>query len=50
MNLRKALAWSISGQMSSTVISFVSSIILARLLAPHDMGVFAVRWPQWWYF
>jgi O-antigen/teichoic acid export membrane protein len=42
MNLRKALAWSISGQMSSTVISFVSSIILARLLAPHDMGVFAI--------
>ena len=42
MALRQALAWSVSGQFLSFAISFGGSIVVARLLTPHDMGVFAI--------
>lgn len=42
MTFRKALAWSVNGQIASYLVFFVGSVIVARLLTPHDMGVFAI--------
>ena len=42
MTVRKAISWSVSGQLLSFAISFGGSIVVARLLTPHDMGVFAI--------
>lgn len=41
MSIRTSLAWSYGSQALTFVISFASSIILARLLSPQQMGVFA---------
>lgn len=42
MALRNALAWSVSGQFLSFAISFSGSMVVARLLTPYDMGVYAI--------
>ncbi|WP_428374965.1 oligosaccharide flippase family protein [Lichenicoccus sp.] len=42
MTLRKALAWSVSGQFSAAAITFGGSVVVARLLSPRDLGVYAV--------
>src|ERR1700761_6875298 len=42
MEFRKAVAWSVLGQIVSYLILFGSSVIVARLLSPREMGVFAV--------
>ena len=42
MSFRKAVLWSIGGQTASYFALFIGSVIVARLLTPHEMGVFAV--------
>lgn len=42
MTFRKALAWSLYGQVFSYVVFFAGSVLIARLLTPHEMGVFAI--------
>ncbi len=42
MNLRSSLIWSYATQYGMTAIQFASSIILARLLLPEEIGIFSV--------
>lgn len=42
MAVRRSLAWMVFGQGSLFVLQFIGSIVVARLLGPRDMGVFAV--------
>ena len=39
---RRALAWSVYGQLFSYTVFFAGSVLIARLLSPHEMGVFAI--------
>lgn len=41
MSIRKSLAWSYSSQAFVLFVNFASSVILARLLSPREMGVYA---------
>lgn len=41
-SLRKSLFWASFGQVGFFVAQFASSIVLARLLSPREMGVFAI--------
>lgn len=41
-SVRRSLAWMTLAQGSSFVVQFGSSLILARLLTPYEMGVYAV--------
>ncbi|MDB5421451.1 MAG: hypothetical protein JWR59_1398 [Brevundimonas sp.] len=42
MSVRRSVAWAYTGQIFSLAASFVTSIIIARLLSPHEMGVYAI--------
>lgn len=42
MSVRRSLAWAFSGQILTFVVSFAGSVIVARLLSPHEMGIFAI--------
>jgi O-antigen/teichoic acid export membrane protein len=42
MSIRRSLAWSYSSQAVTFLIMFGSSVIVARLLSPHEVGVFAI--------
>ncbi len=42
MSVRKSLAWALSGQASSFLLTLTGSILLARLLSPREMGIYAV--------
>ena len=42
MSTRRSLAWMAAAQGSYFALQFGGSVILARLLTPHDMGVFAI--------
>jgi O-antigen/teichoic acid export membrane protein len=42
MSVRKSIAWAFSGQVVSFLIWFFGSIAVARLLSPHEMGVYAM--------
>jgi O-antigen/teichoic acid export membrane protein len=42
MSFRRALIWSVAGQVVSYLILFGGSVVVARLLTPRDMGVFAL--------
>lgn len=42
MSVRRALAWSVSGQIGSTLALFVGTLVVVRLITPAEMGVFAV--------
>lgn len=42
MAVRRSLAWMVFGQGTLFVLQFIGSIVVARLLGPRDMGVFAV--------
>ncbi len=42
MTFRNALAWSLYGQIISYVVFFGSSVVIARLLTPHEVGVFTI--------
>ena len=38
--VRRGALWSVGGNMFSTIVTFASGVILARLLSPSDFGVF----------
>lgn len=40
--LRRAVIWSFTGQIVSFLVQFGSSIVIARLLSPRELGIFAV--------
>ena len=40
--IRRAFFWSFSGQLISFVIMFLGSLVIARLLSPREMGIYAV--------
>ncbi|SOB81102.1 Membrane protein involved in the export of O-antigen and teichoic acid [Sphingomonas guangdongensis] len=40
--VRKALFWSFSGNGATMLVTFAGSIVIARLLSPREMGVYAV--------
>ncbi|HEY9236494.1 MULTISPECIES: oligosaccharide flippase family protein [Phenylobacterium] len=42
MSTRRSLVWMAAAQAGYFVFQFGGSVILARLLSPHDMGVFAI--------
>lgn len=42
MSVRGALAWSFTGQLLVTALTFIGSVVVARLLSPHEMGVYAL--------
>lgn len=42
MSVRRALAWSFLGQTFLFTTQFAGSVIVARLLSPHEIGIFAV--------
>lgn len=42
MSVRKSLAWSYGGQAFVFLVTFGSSVIVARILGPYEMGVFAI--------
>jgi O-antigen/teichoic acid export membrane protein len=42
MAFRNAIAWSVFGQAFCYLILFAGSVVVARLLTPHEMGVFAI--------
>src|SRR3954470_20714151 len=41
MSVRKSLVWAFSGQLLTFAITFGGSVIVARLLSPREMGVYA---------
>lgn len=42
MSTRKSLAWSFSQQFGQKGLQFLASIVIARLLTPDEVGVFAI--------
>jgi O-antigen/teichoic acid export membrane protein len=42
LRLKRSLAWVVTAQASSFVLQFGASVVLARLLTPYEMGIFAV--------
>lgn len=42
MAVRRSVAWTSFGQASFIAMNFIGSIVVARLLGPFDIGVFAV--------
>ena len=42
MALKSSLAWMGAGQVVALVLQFASSVVLARLLTPYEMGIYAV--------
>jgi PST family polysaccharide transporter len=40
--VQRALGWSVAGQVALRVASFLSGVLLARILVPEDLGVYAV--------
>lgn len=42
MSLQKSLSWMAMAQAASIVLQFAASVVLARLLTPHEFGIFAV--------
>lgn len=42
MSPRKSLAWSFSLQFGQYIIGFAGSVVVAHLLTPHEMGIFAL--------
>lgn len=42
MNIRSALAYSFGTRYFSTVVQFLSTLILARLLSPDEIGIYGV--------
>ena len=41
MSVRRSLAWMMTSQIGFFVLQFGGSVVLARLLTPYDMGVYA---------
>lgn len=42
MSVRKSLAWSYGSQAFTFIVMFGSSIVVARLLSPREVGVYAI--------
>lgn len=42
--VRRALIWSSLSQIANFAIQFATSIVMARLLSPIEMGVYAIAW------
>ncbi len=42
MNIRSALAYSFSTRYAATAVQFLSTLILARLLSPGEIGIYSV--------
>lgn len=42
MSIRKSLAWAFSGQAANAMIQFGGSVVIARLLSPYELGVYAI--------
>lgn len=42
MSVRRSLIWSYASQAVSLVVTFTTSVIVARILAPRDLGVYAL--------
>ena len=42
LNPRSSFIWSLSQQTGQYALQFVGSVVVARLLTPHEMGVFAL--------
>lgn len=42
VNIRRSLALSFAQRNSTLVIQFVSSLFIARLLTPHEIGIFSI--------
>ena len=40
--VRKALFWTFISQFAIFIVNFAGSVFIARLLTPHDMGVYAI--------
>jgi O-antigen/teichoic acid export membrane protein len=41
-NLRRSIALSFAQRNSTLLIQFLSSLVIARLLSPHEIGIFAI--------
>lgn len=42
MTLRKSVFWSFGGQGVSSVAAFVTSVLLAHVLTPHEFGIYGI--------
>jgi O-antigen/teichoic acid export membrane protein len=42
MSIRRSLAWMMASQSVLFILQFTGSVVLARLLTPYEMGVYAV--------
>ena len=42
MSIQRSFAWLSSAQAVGVVLQFASSVVLARYLTPHEMGIYAV--------
>lgn len=42
MSVRRSLAWAYSGQFIAFAVQFGGSVVIARLLSPHELGIFAI--------
>jgi O-antigen/teichoic acid export membrane protein len=43
-SVRRGLAWMLLSQSGLFVLQFGGSVVMARLLTPHEMGIFAVAY------
>ena len=41
MSVRRNMIWMAASQTSAFIAQFVTTIVLARLLTPYEMGIFA---------
>jgi O-antigen/teichoic acid export membrane protein len=42
MSVRKAVLWSFGGQFASFAATFATTVVLARILSPREVGVYAI--------
>ena len=42
MSVRKSLAWSYGSQVATFILTFGTSVVVARLLSPREMGIYAM--------
>lgn len=41
LSTSRSIAWSLGGQVGTTLLSMISTVVLARILTPNDFGAFA---------
>lgn len=44
MSVRRSLAWAFSGQFTAAFVLFLAWLVIARLLTPAEVGIFAVAY------